>query len=570
MTVRSQEWYGGEGRDPYIHRAWMRRGLPGHAFDGRPQIAIANTASDLTPCNMHFDEVAEYVKRGVYEAGGIPVNMPVISLGETLVRPTAMLWRNMAAMAVEELLRANPVDGVVLLGGCDKTIPALLMGAASVDLPAVVIPGGPMLNGRFRGQLMGCGTGVWQLSEEVRAGTLTEAEFERTETSMIRSKGHCNTMGTASTMSLLAEALGMTIPGLAGTPAADSRLLEAAHASGRLAVDMVKNDRRISTVITKESFQNAIVSLAAIGGSTNAVVHLLALAGRLGIDLTLDDFDRIGKDVPLLVNLQPAGAYLMEDLFRSGGFLAVLDQVRDLLEPTAMTVMGRPLVEFLGDHPIWDRDVISLREDPLQDDAGIAVLRGNLATRGAIIKPAAATPELLVHRGRAVVFDSIEDFHARIDDPDLDVDADSVLVLRGCGPRGYPGMPEVANLPLPPKLLKEGVRDMVRVCDGRMSGTAYGTVVLHVSPEAAAGGMLALVEDGDIISLDVPGRSLELEVDADELGRRVAAHGETDAFAHADRGWQRLYIDHVQQADTGADLDFLVGSSGSHVSRESH
>jgi dihydroxy-acid dehydratase len=570
MTIRSQDWYAGEGRDPYIHRAWMRRGLPDHAFDGRPQIAIANTASDLTPCNMHFDEVAEYVKRGVYEAGGIPVNMPVVSLGETLVRPTAMLWRNMAAMAVEELLRANPVDGVVLLGGCDKTIPALLMGAASVDLPAVVIPGGPMLNGRFRGKLMGCGTGVWRLSEEVRAGTLSEAEFERTETSMIRSKGHGNTMGTASTMSLLAEALGMTIPGLAGTPAADSRLLEAAHASGRLAVEMVKNDRRISTVISKESFHNAIVALGAIGGSTNAVVHLLALAGRLGIDLTLDDFDRIGKDVPLLVNLQPAGEYLMEDLFRSGGFLAVLDQVRDLLDPTAMTVMGRPLAEFLGDHPIWDRDVISLREDPLQDDAGIAVLRGNLATRGAIIKPAAATPELLVHRGRAVVFDSIEDFHARIDDPDLDVDADSVLVLRGCGPRGYPGMPEVANMPLPPKLLKQGVRDMVRVCDGRMSGTAYGTVVLHVSPEAAAGGMLALVENGDTISLDVPGRSLELEVDANELARRSAAQAETDAFAHADRGWQRLYIDHVEQADTGADLDFLVGSSGSHVSRESH
>jgi dihydroxy-acid dehydratase len=570
MTVRSQEWYAGEGRDPYIHRAWMRRGLPEHAFDGRPQIAIANTASDLTPCNMHFDEVAEYVKRGVYEAGGIPVNMPVASLGETLVRPTAMLWRNMSAMAVEELLRANPVDGVVLLGGCDKTIPALLMGAASVDLPAVVIPGGPMLNGRFRGQLMGCGTGVWQLSEEVRAGTLTEAEFERTETSMIRSKGHCNTMGTASTMSLLAEALGMTIPGLAGTPAADSRLLEAAHASGRLAVEMVKDDRRISTIITKESFHNAIVALAAIGGSTNAVVHLLAIAGRLGIDLSLDDFDRIGTDVPLLVNLQPAGAYLMEDLFRSGGFLAVLDQVRDLLEPTAMTVMGTPLVDFLGDHPIWDRDVISLRDDPVQDEAGIAVLRGNLATRGAIIKPAAATPELLVHRGRAVVFDSIEDFHARIDDPDLDVDADSVLVLRGCGPRGYPGMPEVANMPLPPKLLKQGVRDMVRVCDGRMSGTAYGTVVLHVAPEAAAGGALALVENGDMISLDVPNRSLELEVDANELARRSAAKAETDAFAHADRGWQRLYIDHVQQADLGADLDFLVGSSGSHVARESH
>jgi len=570
MALRSQEWYGGEGRDSYIHRAWMRRGLPEHAFDGRPQIAIANTASDLTPCNMHFNEVAEYVKHGIYEAGGIPLNLPVVSLGETLVRPTAMLWRNMAAMAIEEMLRANPVDAVVLLGGCDKTIPALLMGAASVDLPAVVIPGGPMLNGRFRGQLMGCGTGVWQLSEEVRAGNLSEAEFQKTETSMIRSKGHCNTMGTASTMSLLAEALGMTMPGLAGTPAADSRLLEAAHASGRLAVELATSDRRISTVITKESFHNAIVTLSAIGGSTNAVVHLLALAGRLGIDLSLDDFDRIGATVPLLVNLQPAGSYLMEDLFRAGGLLAVLDQVRVLLDPTATTVMGRPLVDFLDDHPIWDRDVISIREDPLQDDAGIAVLRGNLAPRGAIIKPAAATPELLTHSGPAVVFNSIEDFHARIDDPDLDVDANSVLVLRGCGPRGYPGMPEVANMPLPPKLLQQGVRDMVRVCDGRMSGTAYGTVVLHVAPEAAAGGLLALVEDGDIIALDVHNRRLELQVDDAELARRTAAAAETSAFAHSDRGWQKLYIDHVQGADTGADLDFLVGASGSAVDRESH
>jgi dihydroxy-acid dehydratase len=411
---------------------------------------------------------------------------------------------------------------------------------------------------------------VWQLSEEVRAGTLSEAEFERSETSMIRSKGHCNTMGTASTMGIMAEALGMTIPGLAGTPAADSRLLEAAHATGRLAVELVAEDRRISQVITKESFHNAIVALAAIGGSTNAVVHLLAIAGRLGIDLTLDDFDRIGANVPLLVNLQPAGEYLMEDLFRAGGVLAVFDQVKDLFDPAAQTVMGAPLVDFLGAHPVWDREVISLREDPLQDDAGIAVLRGNLATRGAIIKPAAASPELLVHRGRAVVFDSIEDFHARINDPELDVDADSVLVLRGCGPRGYPGMPEVANLPLPPKLLKQGVRDMVRICDGRMSGTAYGTVVLHVAPEAAAGGTLALVQDGDIISLDVPARSIQLEVSDEELALRKPPFRETGAFASAERGWQKLYIEHVQGADTGADLDFLVGSSGSQVTRESH
>lgn len=568
--VRSQSWYGGEGRDPFIHRAWMRRGAPDHAFDGRPQIAIANTASDLTPCNLHFNEVAEYVKQGVWEAGGVPVNLPVVSLGETLVKPTAMLWRNMAAMAVEEMLRANPIDAVVLLGGCDKTIPALLMGAASVDLPAVVLPGGPMLNGYFRGERMGCGTGVWQLSEEVRAGTLAPEEFEASDKKMIRSKGHCNTMGTASTMGLLAEALGMTIPGVAGTPAADSRLLEAAHASGRLAVELALEDRRISQVITKESFYNAIVALAGIGGSTNAVVHLLAIAGRLGIDLTLEDFDRIGGKVPLLVNLQPAGRYLMEDLFRAGGFLAVLDQLVDLLEPAAQTVTGRPLTDYLGGHEVWDRDVISLRSDPLQDDAGIAVLRGNLAPRGAIIKPAAATPELLVHTGRAVVFDSIEDAHARLDDPDLDVDPDSVLVLRGCGPKGYPGMPEVANMPLPPKLLKQGVRDVVRICDGRMSGTAYGTVVLHVAPEAAAGGPLALVRDGDLISLDVPNRRLDLLVDDAELAIRQTAPRAAEAFARAERGWQKLYIDHVQGAETGADLDFLVGSSGSVVTRESH
>lgn len=568
--VRSQGWYGGEGRDSYIHRAWMRRGVPDHAFDGRPQIAIANTASDLTPCNMHLNEVAEYVKQGVWEAGGVPVNLPVVSLGETLVKPTAMLWRNMAAMAIEEMLRANPIDSVVLLGGCDKTIPALLMGAASVDLPAVVLPGGPMLNGYFRGERMGCGTGVWQLSEEVRAGNLAEAEFEATDKKMIRSKGHCNTMGTASTMGLMAEALGMTIPGVAGTPAADSRLLEAAHASGRLAVELALEDRRISQVITKESFHNAIVALAGIGGSTNAVVHLLAIAGRLGIDLTLEDFDRIGAAVPLLVNLQPAGRYLMEDLFRAGGFLAVLDELSDLLDPTAQTVTGRPLTEYLGGNAVWDRDVISLRTDPLQDEAGIAVLRGNLAPRGAIIKPAAATPELLVHTGRAVVFDSIEDAHARLDDPDLDVDADSVLILRGCGPKGYPGMPEVGNLPLPQKLLKEGIRDVVRISDGRMSGTAYGTVVLHVAPEAAAGGPLALVQDGDLVMLDVPGRRLELLVDEAELASRTASQREVDGFATAERGWQKLYIEHVQGADTGADLDFLVGSSGSVVTRESH
>ncbi|MEU9171232.1 IlvD/Edd family dehydratase [Streptomyces sp. NPDC048420] len=570
MRLRSAQWYAGQDRNAYIHRAWMRRGVPQDAFTGRPQIAIANTASDLTPCNAHLNEVARSVRDGVYEAGGIPLDLPVVSLGETNVRPTAMLWRNMAAMATEEMLRANPLDGVVLLGGCDKTIPSLLMAAASVDLPAVVVPGGPMLTGTFRGTPLGCGTDVWRLSEEVRAGTLSQEQFIRSESSMIRSRGHCNTMGTASTMALVAEALGTVVPGVAGTPAPDSRLLEAAHGTGRLAVELVSAERRPSTFLTKGSFHNAIVALAAIGGSTNAVVHLLAIAGRLGIELTLDDFDRIGSRVPVLVDLQPAGRFLMEDFHRAGGLLAVLREVADLLDPEALAVTGKPLVDHLTDAPIWDAEVIRTRARPLVEEGGIAVLRGSLAPDGALIKPAAASPHLLRHRGRAVVFDSIEDFHARVDDPDLDVDADSVLVLRGCGPKGYPGMPEVANMPLPTKLLEQGVRDMVRVCDGRMSGTAYGTVVLHVAPEAAAGGPLALVRTGDLISLDVAARRIDLEVPAAELAARTPNAATVEGFANPRRGWERLYVDHVQQADTGADLDFLVGSSGSEVSRESH
>jgi dihydroxy-acid dehydratase len=548
----------------------MRRGLPSHAFDGRPHIAIANTASDLTPCNAHLNEVAESVKQGVYEAGGIPMNLPVVSLGETNVRPTAMLWRNMAAMAAEEMFRANPIDGLVLLGGCDKTIPALLMAAASVDLPAIVVPGGPMLSGTFRGVALGCGTDVWKLSEEVRAGALTREDFMRSESSMIRSRGHCNTMGTASTMAVMAESLGTTIPGLAGTPAADSRLLEGAHAAGTEVIQMVAEDRRPSRLFSRGSFLNAIVALAAVGGSTNAVIHLLAIAGRLGIELTLDDFDRVGSSVPLLVDLQPAGRFLMEDFHRAGGVLAVLHEVSDLLDPEALTVTGRPLVEYLDGAQIWDPEVIRTRSAPLQGEAGIAVLRGSLAPTGAVIKPAAASPELLRHRGPAVVFDSIEDFNARIDDPDLDVDADSVLVLRGCGPKGYPGMPEVANMPLPAKLLERGVRDMVRICDGRMSGTAYGTVVLHVSPEAAAGGPLALIRSGDPVILDVPARRLEIDIPDAELAGRSPAPAATSAYASPARGWQSLYVDTVQQADTGADLSFLVGASGAEVTRESH
>ena len=568
--LRSARWYSGDDRNAYIHRAWMRRGSPADAFTGRPQIAIANTASDLTPCNAHLSDVATAVKHGVFEAGGIPLELPVVSLGETQVRPTAMLWRNMAAMATEEMLRANPIDGVVLLGGCDKTIPSLLMAAASVNIPAIVVPGGPMLTGTFRGVPLGCGTDVWRLSEEVRAGTLTPEDFVRSESSMIRSPGHCNTMGTASTMGLLAEALGMVLPGLAGTPAPDSRLREGAHASGRLAVEMVHADRRPTTVMNRRSFHNAIVTLAAIGGSTNAVIHLLAIAGRLGVELTLDDFDRIGADVPVLVDLLPAGRFLMDDFHRAGGLHAVLAEVAELLDPTATTVTGQPLVSYLAGAQVWDREVIRPRTEPLMAHGGITVLRGNLAPNGAVIKPAAASPGLLRHRGRAVVFDSVEDLHARIDDPDLDVDASSVLVLRGCGPKGYPGMPEVANLPLPKKLLQQGVRDMVRVCDGRMSGTAYGTVVLHVSPEAAAGGPLAKVRPGDAISLDVEARRIEVEVPDDELARRVPDPETIAAFANPTRGWARLYVDHVTQAETGADLDFLGGSSGPAVGRDSH
>ncbi|WP_457967275.1 dihydroxy-acid dehydratase [Arthrobacter sp. D1-29] len=569
--LRSADWYAGSDRNAYIHRAWMRRGLPEDALESKkPQIAIANTASDLTPCNMHLNEVADSVKQGVWAAGGVPLNLPVVSLGETQVKPTAMLWRNMAAMAMEEMFRANPIDGLVLLGGCDKTIPALLMAAASVNIPAVVVPGGPMLTGHFRGKALGCGTDVWRLSEEARAGTITNSQFTQSEQSMIRSKGHCNTMGTASTMAVVAEALGMTIPGFAGIPAPDARLLSMSHDTGRLIVDMVAQGRRPSDVMTREAFLNAIIAVAAVGGSTNSVVHLLAIAGRLGVDLSLEDFDAAGAGVPVMANLQPSGTFLMDDLYRAGGVLALLSQIKDLLHPAPITVTGTPLVEYLVDQPVHDETVIYPREAPFLDDAGIAVLRGNLAPRGAIIKPAAATAELLQHTGPAVVFDSIEDMRARIDDPDLDVTADSVLVLRGCGPRGYPGFPEVGNMPLPRKLLEQGVRDMVRISDARMSGTAYGTVILHVAPEAAAGGPLAFVRTGDIISLDVENRTLTMDVSDEELHARTQSPASEAGYAAPARGWAKLYVDHVMQADQGADLDFLVGSSGEAVGRESH
>ena len=568
--LRSAHWYAGDSRDAYIHRAWMRRGNPDSAFDGRPQIAIINTASDLAPCNSHLDEIAQSVKNGVWEAGGVPLNLPMLSLGETQVRPTAMLWRNMVAMATEELMRANPIDGAILLGGCDKTIPALLMGAASVDLPSLVIPGGPMLTGTFQGNPLGCGTDVWRLSEEVRAGLLSNAKFLKSESSMIRSRGHCNTMGTASTMGIMAEALGMTLPEVAGTPAADSRLLQASHNSGRHIVEMVKKDLKPSQIMTKASFENAIVALAAIGGSTNAVVHLLAIAGRLGVDLTLDDFDAIGSRIPLLVNLQPSGKYLMEDFHRAGGLHAVFRQLEALLNPKAITVTGEALIKTLGEGTIYDSDVIRTRENPLQEAAGIAVLRGNLAPLGAVIKPSAASPHLLKHTGPAVVFESIEDFHARVDSDELEVTENSVLVLRGCGPKGYPGMPEVANLQLPRKILAKGITDMVRICDGRMSGTAYGTVILHVAPESAAGGPLGIIQNGDIIELDVLARTINVKLTDEEISQRTPSLKSQEAYANPVRGWQRMYIDHVMQSDKGADLDFLRGSSGPEVTRESH
>ena len=548
----------------------MRRGNPDSVFDGRPQIAIVNTASDLAPCNSHLDEIAQSVKNGIWEAGGVPLNLPMISLGETQVRPTAMLWRNMAAMATEEMMRANPIDGAVLLGGCDKTIPALLMGASSVDLPSIVVPGGPMLTGTFRGSPLGCGTDVWRMSEEVRAGLLSKAKFLDSESAMIRSRGHCNTMGTASTMGIMAEALGMTLPGVAGIPAADSRLLQAAHNSGRHIVEMVTNNLKPSDVMTKASFENAILTLAAIGGSTNAVVHLLAIAGRLGVALTLDDFDRIGSRSSLLVNLQPSGKYLMEDFYRAGGLSAVFNQLTNLLNPQAITVTGKSLISTIGEGEIFDSEVIKTIDAPLQKEAGIAVLRGNIAPLGAVIKPAAASAKLLKHSGPACVFESIEDFHARIDSEDLDVTADSVLVLRGCGPKGYPGMPEVANMKIPGKLLAQGVTDMVRICDGRMSGTAYGTVILHVAPESAAGGPLSKIKSGDIIELDVSSRTLNVKLSESELAARLVSPSTENAYANPDRGWQKIYVEHVMQADTGADLDFLTGSSGSEVTRESH
>ncbi|MFQ5985127.1 MAG: L-arabinonate dehydratase [Alphaproteobacteria bacterium] len=567
--LRSGEWFGKTDRDGFIHRSWMKnQGLPHHLFDGRPVIGICNSWSELTPCNAHLRRVAEAVKRGVYEAGGFPVEFPTISLGETLIRPTTMLFRNLMSMDVEEMIRANPVDGVVLLSGCDKTTPAQLMGAASVDLPAVMVTGGPMLSGKFQGHDLGSGTDVWRLSEDVRAGKLSTAEFMEAEAAMSRSSGHCMTMGTASTMASMVEALGMTLPGGAAIPAVDSRRYVLAHLAGQRSVEMVGEGLRMSKILTRAAFENAIRVNAAIGGSTNAVVHLIALAGRLGVSLKLDDFDRLGRDVPLLVNLQPSGRYLMEDFYYAGGLPAVMRELGDLLHRACLTVNGRTVGENVADAGCYNRDVIHPLSDPVKTVTGLAVLEGNLCPDGAVIKPTAATRALMKHRGRAVVFEDIDDYHARIDESDLEVDESSVLVLKQAGPKGYPGMPEVGNMALPSKLLKRGVSDLVRISDARMSGTAYGTVVLHVAPESAVGGPLALVEDGDVISLDVAARRLELEVPEDELTRRRDAWSPPSPAY--DRGYARLYVDHVLQADRGADFDFLVGHSGAAVPRESH
>jgi L-arabonate dehydrase len=566
--LRSQDWFGKQDKDGFIHRSWLKnQGYPDDLFDGRPVIGICNTWSELTPCNGHFRELAEFVKRGVLEAGGFPLEFPVMSLGETQLKPTAMLFRNLASMDVEESIRGNPMDGVVLLMGCDKTTPALLMGAASCDLPTIGISGGPMLTGHFRGKQIGSGTGVWQMSEDVRAGKMSQEEFTAAESCMHRSKGHCMTMGTASTMASMVEALGVSLPGNAAIPAVDARRYRLAQLSGRRIVEMVREDLTLSKILTRPAFENAIKANAAIGGSTNSVVHLLAIAGRLGVPLELEDWDRHGSALPCLVNLQPSGQYLMEDFYYAGGLPAVLREIAQVLDRDALTANGKTLGENIQDAPVWNREVIRSFDDPFKANAGIAVLRGNLAPDGAVIKPSAATPKLLRHRGKAVVFESIEEFKARIDDPALEIDENNIMVLKGCGPKGYPGMAEVGNMALPPKILKKGITDMVRISDARMSGTAYGTVVLHVAPEAAAGGPLALVKTGDVIELDVAARRLHLEVSDEELARRKAAWVAPAAPA---RGYYKLYVETVQQANKGADLDFLVGASGTRVTRDSH
>jgi len=568
MKLRSQEWFGKTGKDGFIYRAWMKnQGIPDDYFQGKPVIGICNTWSELTPCNAHFRELAEFVKKGVIEAGGFPVEFPVMSLGETLIKPTAMLYRNLASMDVEESIRANPVDGVVLMCGCDKTTPSLVMGACSVDLPTLVISGGPMMKGKFKGKEIGT-SDVWRFAEAYKLGELSQSEFIEAEACMARTPGHCAVMGTASTMATMVEALGLSLPQNAAIPAADVRRKVLAQHSGRRIVEMVQEDLKMSKVLKREAFENAIRVNAATGGSTNFVIHLLAIAGRIGVDLHLDDFDKFSKNIPLLANIQPSGQHFMEDLYYAGGLPALMNQMKEHLHTSTITVNGKTVGENIENTPIYDSNIISTFDQPFKKDSGISVVRGNLAPNGAVVKPSAASPELFNHRGKAVVFENIEDYHARIDLPELDIDENSVMVLKNVGLKGYPGMAEVGNMGIPKKLLEKGVKDMVRISDGRMSGTGFGTVILHISPESAAGGPLNWVQNGDYIALDLENRSINWEVSEEELANRKAEHPLIKP--KMDRGYVSMFIEHVEQADLGADFDFLKGGSGSTVTRDSH
>ncbi|EHU3264100.1 IlvD/Edd family dehydratase [Acinetobacter baumannii] len=573
QVLRSAAWFGTTDKNGFMYRSWMKnQGIPDHEFQGKPIIGICNTWSELTPCNAHFRKIAEHVKKGILEAGGYPVEFPVFSNGESNLRPTAMFTRNLASMDVEEAIRGNPIDGVVLLTGCDKTTPALLMGAASCDIPAIVVTGGPMLNGKHKGKDIGAGTIVWQMHEELKAGKIDLNEFLSAESGMSRSAGTCNTMGTASTMACMAEALGTSLPHNAAIPAVDSRRYVLAHLSGMRIVDMVHEDLRLSKILTKEAFENAIKVNAAIGGSTNAVIHLKAIAGRIGVDLQLDDWNRVGRGMPTIVDLQPSGRFLMEEFYYSGGLPAVIRRMGEanlLPHPQALTVNGQTIWENCQQSPIYNDEVIRKIDNPIRQDGGMCILRGNLAPKGAVLKPSAATPELMKHRGRAVVFENFDDYKSRINDPDLDVDETCILVMKNAGPKGYPGMAEVGNMGLPPKILAKGITDMIRISDARMSGTAYGTVVLHVAPEAMAGGPLAVVQNGDFIELDAYAGKLHLEVSDEELKQRLEnlAPPAPPSFIG---GYRKLYVEHVLQADEGCDFDFLVGCRGSEVPRHSH
>lgn len=567
--LRSSEWFGGNDKMGFVHRSWLRnQGYPDDYFEGKPVIGICNTWSELTPCNGHLRDFAEVVKRGILEAGGFPLEFPVMSLGETIMKPTTMLFRNLASMDTEESIRANPLDGIVLLTGCDKTTPSTIMGACSVDLPTIVVPGGPMLTGRFRGEKIGSGSMNWMIKERQEIGGYSAEDIKEAEVCVARSIGHCNTMGTASTMATMCEALGLTLPGFSSIPAVDSRKKLFAQLSGRRIVEMVKEDLKLSKILTRKAFENSIITNAAVGGSTNLIIHLTAIAGRIGVKLNLEDFDVVGSKVPLLVNLKPSGKYLMEDFFYAGGLPVVMKELKPLLHDETITVNGKKITDNYESEVCYDRDVIAALEHPFQEKAGIAVLKGNLCENGAVIKPSAATPKLMKHRGEAVVFESMEDYHERIDDPNLEIDENSVIVLKGVGPKGYPGMPEVGNVDLPKKLLAKGITDIIRISDGRMSGTAAGTVILHVSPESTVGGTLAFVRNGDMIELNVEKRSLHLDVELEELIKRKKEWVAPEPLAK--RGYVKMYIDHVEQADKGADLDFLVGGSGSKVERDLH